>query len=143
MQKRKEAYEPTFRSCVAIGVMLCILGVVPLLIAAGFGARDLVCVSLTDILLIMIACAVFLFVRSGVVYGSFSKLLQEDDYTIENKEFNQKVSFFPGIYWCIVVAIYLGISFTQNNWEQSWIVWPVAGVLFAAIMGILKATVKK
>ena len=91
----------------------------------------------------MIACGTFLFIRSGVVYGSFEKLLQQGDYTVENKETQRKIAYFPGAYWCIATAIYLGISLTQNNWGQSWIVWPVAGVLFAAIMCILKSIAKR
>ena len=143
VEKKKEEYEPSFRSSVAIGVILCILGVVPMLIAAGFNADDLVYVYCIAILLVMIACGTFLFIRSGVVYGSFEKLLQQGDYTVENKETQRKIAYFPGAYWCIATAIYLGISFTQNNWGQSWIVWPVAGVLFAAIMCILKSIAKR
>ena len=51
------------------------------------------------------------------------------------------MGFVPCAYWCIATAIYLAISFTQNNWDTSWIVWPVAGVLFAALMVILRAVV--
>lgn len=40
------------------------------------------------------------------------------------------------------LAIYLGISFTQDNWNKSWIVWPIAGVLFGALTLILKSIVK-
>ncbi len=139
VQKKKEDYEPTFRACIATGVVLIILGVVPIFVAAGFQAGDLVYVYCTDFILLMVACGVFLFVRSGVVYGSFNKLLQKDDYTVENKEFNRKVSFFPGVYWCIVTAIFLAIGFLTNNWGLCGLIWPIAGVLFAAIMGILKA----
>ena len=139
VQKQKEAYEPTFRSRVAIGVVLCILGVVPIMVAAAFDATDMVYVCCTDLLLIMIACGTYLFVRHGVVYGSFNKLLQSDDYTVENKEFNRKFSFFPGIYWCVITAIFLISGFLSNNWKVCGLIWPVAGVLFAAVMGILKA----
>ena len=40
------------------------------------------------------------------------------------------------IYWLLAVAIYLGWSFATDNWTISWIVWPIAGVLFAAVMQI-------
>ena len=84
-------------------------------------------------------------VWAGVIWGSFQKLLQEGDYTEEkkenNKQFERTMGFVPPIYWCIATAIYLAISFTQNNWDKSWIVWPVAGVLFAALMVGLKAVV--
>ena len=50
---------------------------------------------------------------------------------------------FQGAYWCVATAIYLFISFTRNNWDSSWVIWPVAGVLFAAVFGILETLVKK
>ena len=50
---------------------------------------------------------------------------------------------FQGAYWCVATAIYLYISLTRNNWESSWVIWPVAGVLFAAVFGILETLVKK
>lgn len=142
VQKKKEDYGNTFRTCVAIGVMIIILGVVPLMVAAAFDAGDLVYIICTDVLLVAVACGVFLFIRSGVVYGSFDKLLQQGDYTEENKKLNRKYDFFPGVYWCVVTAIFLAWGFITNDWRISGIIWPVAGVLFAAIMGILKAVGK-
>lgn len=139
VQKKKESYEPTFRTCIAIGVMLIILGLVPMMLAAAFSASDLVVVYCVDVLLILIACAVFLFIRSSVVYGSFNKLLQREDYSVENKEFNRKIAFFPGVYWCIVTAIFLACGFYTEDWGSCGLIWPVAGVLFAATMGILKS----
>ncbi len=95
------------------------------------------------VLLSCISVAVFFFVTSGMIWDSYEKLLQVGDYTPEEKETNRKIDFFPGVYWCIVTAIFLGISFYYNSWERSWIVWPVAGVLFVALLGVAKAVVKK
>ena len=69
----------------------------------------------------------------------YQKLLQEGDYSIDQKRRNKRMAAFPGIYWCIVTAIYLGYSFYTGNWDRSWIIWPVAGVLFAACVGIVNA----
>lgn len=41
------------------------------------------------------------------------------------------------MYWCLATALYLGISFLWNSWDTSWIVWPVAGVLYAALLSLL------
>ena len=43
------------------------------------------------------------------------------------------------IYWCLVTAIYLGYSFITQRWDISWIVWPVAGVSYGAVRGIVKS----
>lgn len=41
---------------------LCITGVIPLLLAGGLNAGDRVCLFCTSLLLVLVACAVFLFV---------------------------------------------------------------------------------
>ncbi len=145
VEKRKEAFETTFRKSIATGVALCIVGVIPMLLAAAADAEDMVYVYCVGILLFLIACGVYFFVWSGMIHGSYEKLLQEGDYTEENKKFNQKISFFSGAYWCIIVAIYLGVNFyfDQRVWHKSWIIWPVAGVFYAALENIIKGVLKR
>ena len=52
---------------------------------------------------------------------------------------NKKNDTFSAVYWLVMTAIYLAYSFTTMDWRHSWIIWPVAGVLFAAITTILNA----
>lgn len=67
------------------------------------------------------------------------KLLQEGDYTPVYKRKARLSAKISPIYWGIVVAVYLVwllfIDGGAHN-SQSWVVFPVAGVLFAAILGI-------
>ncbi len=139
VEKKKESFAQTYRICIVVGVVLCIIGVIPLLLAAAIDAGDLVCIFCLAVLLCIVACSVFLFVWVGMIHGSYDKLLQKGDYSPKNKEINRKLSLFPGVYWCVVTAVFLGISFYYRNWEISWIVWPVAGVLYAAVYNILRA----
>ena len=142
VEKKKEEFEITYRKCIALGVSLCILGVVPLMLAAGIEAGDMVIIVCVDVLLLMIAFGVYLFIWSGYIYGSYTKLLQEGDFTREEKAIRKRTDFFPGVYWCVVVAIYLAVSFRSMSWSTSWIIWPVAGVLYAALAGILRMVMK-
>lgn len=143
MEERRKDYEPKFRMTVAVGVCLCIIGVVPLFIAIGFTKNEFIYVCAVDILLIFIAIGVHLFVRYGMVHEGYDKLLQRGEYTEEQKALGRRTSFFPKIYWCLVTAIYLGISFYFFNWQISWIIWPVAGVLFAALNGVVQTVAGK
>lgn len=43
-------------------------------------------------------------------------------------------------FWPIIVAIYLAWSFIWNAWDISWIIYPIAGVSFAALAAILSVT---
>ena len=143
VEKRKEEFAGTFRTGITGGVVLCILAAVPPVLAGALSTEAVSVALSVCILLILVACGVWLFVRCGIIQGSYQKLLQEGDYTPEKKKANRILGVFQGAYWCVATAIYLYISLTRNNWESSWVIWPVAGVLFAAVFGILEMLVKK
>ena len=144
VEKKKADFDRTYRLCIVFGTALCILAVVPLMVAAGLGASDAILVCCIGLLLAIVSIAVIFFVWSGMIRGSHEKLLEEGDYTKEKKEMRKKIAFFPGVYWCIVTAIYLAVSFPDNSWgmPKSWAIWPVAGVLYAAVLGIVNAVMK-
>lgn len=133
VEKNKADYEETFNKAIVIGVALCIAGVIPLILAGAFNASDFVCSAFLCVLLCCISIAVYFFVSHGMVQDSYVKLLQEGDYTPEKKRGGKVIEAIAGIYWCVVTAIYLAWSFLANAWEISWVIWPVAGVLFGAI----------
>jgi hypothetical protein len=81
-------------------------------------------------------CAV-LFILRGVPRESYDKLLEEGDYTRARKTSPIPLGAISTAFWLLATAIYLGWSFLTNNWELSWVVWPVAGVLFAGLSAIL------
>lgn len=144
VEKRKSDFERRYRLSVVTGTVLCIIGAVPLLLTSVFTENETALTGGVAIVLIFVAVAVHLFVRAGIVKESYDKLLQCGDYTVENKTVNKKVAFFPGAYWLIVTAAYLGYNFyTGNSWHKSWIIWPVAGVLFAAVYGIIREVAKR
>lgn len=143
VEKKKRDIEPVFRAYTAVGVTLCIVAVCPLLVAGGFGASDVVLGICLSVLLAVIACAVFLFISKGMAWGACDKLLQVGDYTLEKKKTGRKTERFAQIYWCFATAIYLGISFYTDAWDRTWIIWPVAGVAFAACHGILGMILEK
>lgn len=142
VQKNRDAYVKCYRNSITLGVMLCILGVVPLLIAGAMGMSDFVCICFLSLMLVLIAIGVYFFVRSGIIYGSFEKLLQEGSYSKGNKEIERKIAWFPGAYWCIAVAIFLLEGLKNDNWKSAGYIFPIAGVLYAAIYCIMKAVVQ-
>ncbi len=133
IEKRKADFEDSFRKAIAGGVGLCIFAVIPLILAGVFSSNEFVVVCFIGLLLAIVACAVYLFVSRGLVRETFTKLLQEGDYTPEKKANGKMIEKIAGIYWCSVTAIYLAWSFLTNDWEITWVIWPVAGVLFGGI----------
>lgn len=137
VEKRKEDFEDTYRKAIAIGVGLCIFAVIPLMIVGvigGMGASIMTAACFLVLTFVFVSMGVFLFVSRGLVRESFTKLLQEGDFTPEKKANGKVVEKIAGVYWCVVTAIYLLWSFLTNDWNYTWLVWPVAGVLFAGIV---------
>ena len=95
------------------------------------------------LLLCLIAVGVLLIVRSSIVWDGFHKLLEEDDYSREAKSVEKRFGWIAGSYWLLVTAGFLAWSFLSGRWDITWIVWPIAGVLYGAIYGILRALNKK
>lgn len=141
VQKRKEEYAPVHGKRMACGVVLCILSAVPLLVTKAVDGPEMAYIICVNILLLLVAAGVFLFVDTGIQWEAYEALLQEGDYTPENKALDQ--SSLPAVYWCVVTAVYLGISFYTDSWGRTWIVWPCAAVLYGAVQGIARALRRK
>lgn len=135
--KEEEQHSVTMK--IVVGVILCICCAIPLITAALVEAADSVLIWMVCVLLCMVAVAVYLFISAETVKGCCDVLLQEGEYTTDNKKSNKKVSVISSAYWSIVVVIYLGWSFYTMDWDRTWIVWPVAGVLQGVISVIIKA----
>ena len=138
VKEKRNSYESIFTRGIAIVVVLCILSVVPLVVVGIMDAPDYVCGIFTALLLIIVAVGVNMIIRVSIVKSSYDILLQEGEFSKEEKRAKRKLDPFAGIYWCLATAIYLGWSFWTMKWHFTWIVWPVAGVLFAAVSGVIR-----
>lgn len=142
-ETKKENYEDKHKKDMAVGIGLCVASAVPLLLTVAFTEAELIMVLMVGILLIMVAAGVFLIVRTSMINSAYQKLLEEGDYTPERKMTAKKNDNLSTIYWCTVVAIYLGWSFLSGDWNFTWIIWPVAGVFFGAVCAIANVLRKK
>lgn len=141
--EEKEMYETKFRSGIAMGVVLCISSMIPLFLSLAIFENELFEVYTIGVMFFLVSIGVHIIVNSSCIYGSYQKLLQEGDYTVESKTKNKLTETFSGIYWCIIVAVYLGWSFMTNDWGKTWIIWPVAGAVFAAMKTLFLEIKKK
>lgn len=141
-KEMKKNQEETFTRGLTIGIVLCILSPLPLIVAALLEAGDLLCCLFTSLLLIIISCGVYTIISVSLPRDSYDTLLEEGDYTRSKKKLNRKVTPIGSIYWMFITAIYLGISFITNRWDKTWIIWPAAGIAFAAVKAICGLTIK-
>lgn len=142
VQKRQSLYRDRYLKSNVLGVCLCILSVLPLFLSLAFTESDFVLSCMVCFLLILVGVGVIFFISAGIRWESMQKLLQEGDYTKAKKAHAPLTGTIKTVYWLLAVAIYLGYSFATDNWTQSWIVWPVAGVLFAAVAVVCNALEK-
>ena len=89
VKERKETFENSYHISIAVGV-------VPLLLSGAFGASEMIQLYCVILLLVFVAVAVYLFVRYGIMTSCYEKLLQEGNYTIENKTTAKNFLIFQG-----------------------------------------------
>lgn len=144
-KERRDAFAPQYDKANIIGTVLCVLSAVPMFAAMMAGASFLVSASIC-LVLVLVACGVYAFVRVGTVQDAMNQLLEEGDYTRPNKAIKSRINALTAAYWLVVVAIFLWYTFGpygNGQPQYSWFIWAIAGVLYAALVIAVKAFMKK
>ena len=142
VKEKKRDYESRYSLGLAGGTVICIVAVIPLLVAGVMETSDLVLILCVDLLLALVALGANLIVRVSTVKESYDTILQAGDYAKNKKRIQAKMGAFSAAYWCFTTAIYLGWSTWRQDWEESWIIWAVAGVLYGGVYGIVRMVLK-
>ena len=138
IEKMLSEFEPKFGKGISLGVGLCILSTIPLIITAVMEMSDIIVVLMVPVLLIIIAIAVNKFVKLGLIREGYMQLLKQEEFEPANRKKAELEERVGGIYWPVVVAIYLAWSFIGDAWARSWLIFPIAGLIFAALVNALK-----
>ena len=139
---RLAEYEASNTKALTLGVLLCVLSAVPLVITSVMEAPNIVIICMVCLTLILVGIAVYLFISVCAVYSSYKILLQTDDYTPNMKRKNKKLDALSSSYWIMIVIIYLVTSFLTKGWHFTWVIWAIAGLLFALVRNIAQAMIK-
>ena len=137
----RAAFAPRHTRGKVVGTVLCILSAVPLFIAVCLDGPDLLYVGAVCLLLVLAGVGGAVLVSGGVYWVAMDRLLEEDDYARPRKRQNGVVGAVSGIYWLVVTAAYL--LWTFGPWwdaqpQDTWILWAVAGVLYGAVMALVR-----
>ena len=143
VRSKADKFEPRFVRGITMGVVTILLGVI-LLVSVSFinENNEPLIIAAAGGLLLFISAGVNTLIRAGMVKDSYSKVLQEEDYSKAKKE-NKVMNAVAPAYWLLVTAGYLTWSFTTNNWGFTWIVWPIAGIIFGAISAVAEQVTRK
>ena len=143
VKQRQSEYKDTYTRANISGACLCILSVIPIFAGALISHEDLFMVAMLSLTMLLAGIGVVFFITAGIRWASMQKLLQEGDYTQQKKAAASLSGAVSTAYWLFVVAGFLGYSFCTKNWQNSWIIWPVTGVVYAAVMVICGALRRK
>ena len=136
LEQRNVRFMTRFAIQIAIGVSVIVLvaGAIALLVLFDWMPSQ----NLTLALLIFaIGPALLNIINAGMTKSAYDCLLGKGYYKHKsaNKKTEQIVGTVASVYWPAMVAAYLLWSLLSGNWHISWIIWPIAGVLFGAFSG--------
>ena len=141
VRQRQREYKDTHTRLVTVGVVLCVLAAVPLFAPMCINGSDLLYIAAVCALLVLVAIGCLALVTAGVYQGAMEHLLEEGDYTRPQKKHHKLMGTVTMIYWLTATAVFLLYTYGPHGNGQprySWIIWAVAGVLYAAVMGIVR-----
>lgn len=136
IREQQAGFLHRYSTQMALGVALCIISVVPLIVCGAINMSDIVLICMVGLLLMMISIACYLLVSASIYKSSLDQLLQEGEFRPENRAHQKTEQHIGAVYWPIITAIYLAWSFWTMDWHITWIIWPVAGCLFAGISAL-------
>ena len=144
VKERRAQYKGLHAKYNIAGTCLCISALLPLIVGAIIdGDNDLLLVIMLSVSFILAGIGAMCFIKTGIIWASFEKLLQEGEYSADNKNKPPITGAIYTAYWFLAAAIYIAYSLLSDNWSHSWIIWLVAAVIFPAVIAITNAIEKK
>lgn len=137
VKERKQSFAAAYSRLNIIGTVLCILSAVPLFVSMCMETADVVYVAAVCLLLIIAGMGCVAFTYGGTIQSSMERLLEEGDYTRQQKSRRSIKGAVSTVYWLLVTALFMWYTFGPSGNGQarySWFIWAIAGVVYAAAM---------
>ena len=129
IKERRKNYRVKHGILVAVGIVFCAFSWVPTV-----ALDDDIFVAY---LLAFIGLGVLILIYTGAIMGSYERILKINDkstiagtYGKEEVYINKAATAIMEIYWSTITCIYLVLSFITFAWGTTWLIWPVAGILY-------------
>ncbi len=148
LEDQKNRFRTTYALLLTIGIMICILSVIP---SALFDALEMKALENASgaILLLMVGIGVFMIILANKVNSSYQKLLSLNDATTVGGNFvpsqkkepeykNPTANAIMSVFWATATCIYLIWSFLTFHWHITWIIWPIAAVVHALLSNLFE-----
>ena len=140
VKERRRAGEDRFHRLNTVAAMLCVLAALPLF-AAAFWSVDAAYILGVCLTIVLAGIGAALFVYTGTETAAMEKLLEDGDYTRARKRSGSLRGTVSVVYWLTATAVFLFYTFGPRGNGQpqySWFIWAIAGVLYAAVLAVVK-----
>lgn len=149
LHQTHEAYKSTYALQLTIGVILCVLSVIPSILTESMHGYSIFWSDFSGAMLfILVGIGVFLIVMGSMKLGSIKKLLHLNaqrtvggNYTPSQQSephySNKTTATVMSVFWPTVTCLYLIWSFMTFDWHISWIIWPISAIIHALIKNLL------
>ncbi|MCM1283174.1 MAG: permease prefix domain 1-containing protein [Muribaculaceae bacterium] len=149
LHQAHEAYKPTYALLLTIGVVLCIISLVPSIVLDGLYSYNSFWDNVSGaFLFILVGLGVFLIVLGSMKLGSINYLLRLNQqgtvggsYTTSQQNVphysSKTTQAIMSVYWPTVTCLYLIWSFLSFDWWITWIIWPIASIIHSLIKNLL------
>lgn len=135
VEKYKE-YKPEYIRKISLSVTLFVMSVVPLLTVSLLISSDMLEILMVVLLVIIVGMGTYIIIPASMENDALNFLIGEGEYAPHKKSENQRAEKIGAFYWPLVTAVYIGWSLWTMDWGITWIIWPVAGIAFAALIGL-------
>ena len=130
---RKRCFRSTYVLWNIVATFLCIVSPVPLIVS-GFGENEFISVIMLAVTMATAGIGAAIFIIVGVRNASMQKLLQEGDYTAQEKKRSTLKEIVGFSYWGFLTALFLTVSLLCEKWEYTWLIFDIGGILFPILM---------
>lgn len=133
LKSRLDMGRGAYTAALVVATVLCIIAVIPLIIFAVLELGDIMGAVGILIMFALVAVAVYIFITWGSYREECEKLIKSGG---ENGGERDKLKeTVESVFWPVVVALYLLVSFSSGRWDITWIIFPIA----AAVSGCIEA----
>ncbi len=136
-KEESKAHRRVYSQRLSIGIAIIIMSVIPLIIAGILDQADMTLLLMLTMMLLFIGIGVYILIPSSAKNSAYNCLLNEGEFTPSRRKETKRIEQFATFYWPLVTAVYIGLSLWTMAWGTTWVIWPVAGIAFAAFAGLI------
>lgn len=143
--KEANTYRKRNAKNTAIGVALYIVGAAALILFAVIGEQvgmdelggTLGVITLLILAAIATAMIIYSHMSTPKEYKDYEECQEQEIKSMQPKD-HKIFEAISSIYWLIVTAVYLLISFLTRAWGITWIIWVISGIIHQIIVVIFQ-----